>query len=109
MRVGVSYNFKAYSDDGDVTFVSNINEDGVTPWHGTNSQMWAEFAVLHQGDQTTYVSGFQSVEDATPRTGTIVPATGDYTQAQIHTIHDDTAVTGFFGIDNTGIYWDDGA
>ncbi len=42
------------------------------------------------------------------RTGAVVPTTGDYNQKQVKTIHDDTLVEGFFGIDNTGIYWDDG-
>jgi len=42
------------------------------------------------------------------RNGAVVPATGDYNQKQIKTVHDDTAVEGFFGIDNNGIYWDDG-
>lgn len=42
------------------------------------------------------------------RNGAVLPTDGDYTQNQIKTVHDDTQVEGWFGIDNTGIYWDDG-
>lgn len=42
------------------------------------------------------------------RIGAVVPVIGDYTQKQIKTVHDTTLAEGWFGIDNTGIYWDDG-
>lgn len=49
-----------------------------------------------------------SVVSFNGRIGGVVPAKGDYNQKQIKTIHDTTLVEGWFGIDNTGIYWDDG-
>lgn len=49
-----------------------------------------------------------SVVSFNGRNGAVLPANGDYTQDQIKTVHDDTAVEGWFGIDNTGIYWNDG-
>lgn len=42
------------------------------------------------------------------RNGAVSPEDGDYDQKQIKTIHDNTLVEGWFGIDNTGIYWNDG-
>jgi hypothetical protein len=49
-----------------------------------------------------------SVVSFNGRNGAVLPAAGDYSQKQIKTIHDVTLVEGFFGIDNDGIYWDDG-
>lgn len=40
------------------------------------------------------------------RSGGVVPEAGDYTQKQIKTIHDDTLVEGWFGIDNEGVYFE---
>ncbi len=42
------------------------------------------------------------------RSGAVTPQAGDYNQRQIKTIHDDTSAEGYFGIDNTGIYFEDG-
>lgn len=47
-----------------------------------------------------------SVVSFNGRSGAVVPETGDYNQKQIKTIHDDTGAEGWFGIDNTGIYWE---
>jgi hypothetical protein len=58
---------------------------------------WKQIGVV-----ATNVVGFNG------RNGAVVPATGDYNQKQIKTVHDDTSVEGFLGIDNNGIYWDDG-
>jgi len=42
------------------------------------------------------------------RNGAVLPTTGDYTQDQIKTVHDDTLVEGWLGVDNGGVYWNDG-
>lgn len=39
------------------------------------------------------------------RNGAVLPATGDYNQKQIKTVHDNTGAEGFFGIDDGGVYW----
>ena len=75
--------------DVDKLFYLNANED---PAEITN---WEEGASV--GDTVSSFNG---------RSGAVVPATGDYNQKQIKTIHDDTAAEGWFGIDNTGIYWE---
>ena len=75
--------------DVDKLFYLNANED---PAEIGN---WEEGASV--GDTVSSFNG---------RSGAVVPATGDYNQKQIKTIHDDTAAEGWFGIDNTGIYWE---
>ncbi len=47
-----------------------------------------------------------SVVSFNGRTGGVTPATGDYNQKQIKTIHDDTLVEGWFGWDNNGLYFE---
>lgn len=42
------------------------------------------------------------------RNGAVVPQKGDYKSSMVKVTNDDTGVNGFIGIDNTGIYWDDG-
>ena len=42
------------------------------------------------------------------RNGAVAPQKGDYKSSMIKVTHDDTGANGFFGIDNNGIYWDDG-
>ncbi len=74
-------------DSGD-TYGIEANQD---PSINTN---WKKI-----GTVATDVSSFNG------RIGTVVPATGDYKQDQIETIHDNTGQVGYFGIDNTGIYW----
>ena len=77
--------------DVDKLFYLNANED---PAEITN---WEEGASV--GDTVSTFNG---------RSGAVLPATGDYTQKQIKTIHDNNNTEGWFGIDDTGIYYDDG-
>lgn len=42
------------------------------------------------------------------RNGQVTPEKGDYKSSMVKVAHDNTGVNGFFGIDDTGIYWDDG-
>lgn len=42
------------------------------------------------------------------RNGAVLPQKGDYKSSMVKVTHDNTGTNGFFGIDNNGIYWDDG-
>ena len=70
---------------------------------------------IEAGEDTSVIANWRQIGTVATnvvsfngRNGAVLPTDGDYTQDQIKTVHDDTQVEGWFGIDNTGIYWNDG-
>lgn len=79
-----------YSPDGLNGWVATLDPDNHFYWR------WS-------------IDGGATWVPSAPATAKFATNSGAYNQRQIKTIHDDTAIEGFFGIDNVGIYWNDGA
>jgi hypothetical protein len=87
-------------------FFYKVNVVGTSSITGSSITYGLGDWLISNGTVWQHVPNVSTVNSFKGRVGDVIPSTGDYNQKQIKTIHDDTLVEGWFGVDNTGIYFE---
>jgi hypothetical protein len=87
-------------------FFYKVNVVGTSSITGSSITYSLGDWLISNGTVWQHVPNVNTVNSFKGRVGDVIPSTGDYNQKQIKTIHDNTLVEGWFGVDNTGIYFE---